>query len=311
MKSKKISLFPFNDFCTYSEKIVTGKAAKIITETTTAERPFYWACGKCHSTGLYRDDDVNIGMPAIACRICGNRYYGEALAGRYRKGIAPVKVYSTETPAPAWPEHFTRELPANIVTGPNKSWDRTKEKRDDSMGKPRRRSCANCERVLSIVAYGYCFVCYYAGKGLDGAEKTAALAAIKAKIEKGEVYKGCRYDGDRHPPSRKLAQIPPLVPAGGDRSSPSPESIAKLQTQVEALGEKLALARVPAGVPVITLDFITDRDRKIYADLLDLACRLRREPEQQILWMLQNEIERDAGLLAEAPGKAVRGWPSP
>ena len=43
----------------------------------SVERKFYWACGKCGSAGLYRDDDFQAGDCSIVCLICGERYYGD------------------------------------------------------------------------------------------------------------------------------------------------------------------------------------------------------------------------------------------
>lgn len=47
------------------------------------------------------------------------------------------------------------------------------------------KACDNCKREITIVAGGYCYVCYQAARGLFGAEKSNAFAAIKAKIESG------------------------------------------------------------------------------------------------------------------------------
>jgi len=153
------------------------------------------------------------------------------------------------------------------------------------------RACGNCGRVMTIVGDGCCFVCYHAGKGLEGEEKAAALAAIKEKILSGRLKKsggsGRRKAAPKDPAAtrRKLRQM--IVNNDG----------AAIQHFVTGA------ARVPEGVPVISLDFADERDRKIYDALIGQAARLRRTPEQRILWMLQNAMEQGTGLLAETSGR--------
>ena len=153
------------------------------------------------------------------------------------------------------------------------------------------RPCANCGRELTIVGNGCCFVCYTAGKGLIGPQRDAALAAVKEKIKSGGLRKG----GNRRKPAP--------APAAGETKTMSPVKIAEVKMHVKALGAKLAPAGVPEGTPAICLCFIEPRDRTLYAAVLNQAERLRRTPEQQILWMLQNSLEQEMGLLAEASAK--------
>ena len=177
-----------------------------IDNVSTDERPFYWACGKCGSRGLYRDDDRLVGDWSIACRTCGNRFYGEV--GGKAQGAAPVKVfYMPEAAPPLGPNHFTLERTANILTGPGLIQLRTIEEKEKAMGK--RAPCRNCKRDLTIVADDYCFVCNKAGKGLEGEEKAAALAVIKAKIESGGLRRCWNHGGSRKAaPKNPAAEMP-------------------------------------------------------------------------------------------------------
>ena len=236
-----------------------------------------YRCGKCGSGGLYLDDDYMAGLVYVACKICGNRWPGGA---KPVDGTEPID--GTE-----------RKEQTGIEEG-----------QDMSIKGP----CRNCGRVLCIIADGCCFVCRQAGKGLAGEEKAAALAAVKAKIESGTMRKG----GGRRGP-RKAAQEVAPAPAGGrikknveERATKEQKSGAIdagiLQDRKPKVEGKMrfAPARNPEGTPVICLGFAEKRDREIYNVVIAMAARLRREPEQQILWMLQNAIEHEAGILAEA-----------
>jgi len=249
------------------------------------ERSYSWACGKCGSKGLYRDEDFAVGDFAIACPMCGNRYYGDL--GSRSQGVAPVKVYCEikAAPPPAGPGHFVLERTANILKG---QWRPPAHKKEESMSKI--GTCRNCDRALSIVADGCCYLCYRAGKGLEGEEKAAALATVKAKIGSGTMRKG----GGRRGPKTAAGKAAP----GGKAPKP-PRPVPDRPTP----GFILAEARVPEGTLSISLDFIEACDRKLYDALLEQARRLRRTPKQQILWILQNAIEQETSLLAEASGR--------
>lgn len=273
-------------------EVQTLNAVQIMPEIMPEERPFYWACGKCRSRGIYRDDDFAVGDFAIACPMCGNRYYGDIGSGTQArtKGVAPVKVYHTPRPAPppTGPGHYTLERTANILTGPWRSTARSMEKTEESMAKT--GPCANCKRILSIIGEGCCFVCYKAGKGLVGEAKDIARAAIKAKIEAGGLRRSGRSGKGRGKPNKpwRPAPLPDDLPDDGLIPDPGEKSGAAGRTARRfVLGE----ASVPDGVLLIKVDFSDDRDRKIYDAVIAMARRLRREPEQQILWMLQNAIK--------------------
>ena len=89
--------------------------------------------------------------------------------------------------------------------------------------------CRNCKRELTIVADGLCFLCRTATKGKQGAEKETALAAVRARVDAGDVQKSGK-SGRRsrrplpHSPAvtelladavalRKQLGLPPVAPA--------------------------------------------------------------------------------------------------
>lgn len=86
-----------------------------------------------------------------------------------------------------------------------------------------RKPCANCKRELTVVGDGCCFVCHNAGKGLEGEEKEAALAAVKAKIESGGLRRCGHYGGPRKSPTGwGAAKIPgPVEQAAGKKKRKS------------------------------------------------------------------------------------------
>jgi len=101
--------------------------------------------------------------------------------------------------------HFAAERTANILTGPELFRFR---KGVEDMGK--RAPCRNCDRELTIVADGCCFLCYRAGKGLDGEEKEAALAAEAARIKGGKIKKAWNRGPEKIAPAFSLDPLPPV-----------------------------------------------------------------------------------------------------
>ncbi|HSW39223.1 MAG TPA: hypothetical protein VLL97_07000 [Acidobacteriota bacterium] len=92
--------------------------------------------------------------------------------------------------------------------------------------------CRNCKRELTICADGLCFLCRTASKGKEGAEKETALAAVRARVDAGDVQKSGK-SGRRsrkplpHSPAvtellaeaaalRKQYDLPPVAPAPED-----------------------------------------------------------------------------------------------
>lgn len=123
---------------------------------------------------------------------------------------------------------------ATSLTGPGGSGSRTTEKKEKLMSK--KGQCANCKRELHIIGNNCCFVCYKAGKGLAGEEKAAALAAVKEKIESGEVGKGKYKVTHRGKPNK-----PWIVDAPPDTTAPKPSA---------SFFPKSASMQIQEGAPV-------------------------------------------------------------
>jgi hypothetical protein len=141
-----------------------------------------YVCGKCGAGGLFRDDDILAGLVYIACSICGNRWPG---------GAKPMDG-ATKQDGDMMPHRVpieNKEGSKMSITG----------------------ACRNCGRLLTIIGNGCCWKCYQAGKGLEGEEKAAALASVKAKIESGVMKKG----GGRRGHRKSAAAVSVVAPAGG------------------------------------------------------------------------------------------------
>ena len=201
-----------------------------------------------------------------------------------------MKVHDTPKPAPppTGPGHYILERTANILTGPWRPSAGAIEKKEESMVS--KGTCKNCGREMTIVGGGCCFTCYHRGKGLEGEKKDAALAAVKEAIERGEIGKGKRRSG------KPVAALTP-------KEKKEKMKLRKIFGDGGMMPHRVPVKDLLEDTPSILLVFAGDRDRKIYDALIEKAERLRRTPEQQILWMLQNAIEQEAGLLAEASGE--------
>lgn len=256
-----------------------------------------YACGKCRSTALHRDDDEANGHVFIACIMCGNRWPGG---------------------------------PAPIIVGCVSTHQKPKEE-------PMIKICKNCNRTKSIVKGGLCYVCNNAGKGKTGEERTAALAEIKRKIENGEVKAWNKRSKEKPAPvvkaalengtARRRGRQPgnrnkTARPLPVDRNTPEPGKAglalgsAPMTPDVGLLSSTIDPPAPPAdppaihrpaidevtdfsasrtvipvtgGVDCIVLEFTAD-DRALRDRILELAKRYRRDPGQQALWMVQQEI---------------------
>jgi len=211
-----------------------------------------WVCGKCGSAGLYRDDDFAVGDFAIVCRICGNRWYPGA--GRLSSCIAPVMAKTeAETsikPATATVSlHFEQGRMANILTGPASMAPAKRiEKREKTVADNRKRACANCGRVRFIIGAGMCWICCQAAKGLDGDERAAALAEIKAKIESGEV--GWGKHGKGGPKRAQAVKDPAIAPPGWKAPRPPAAQTDALKPVKRDGSLTLADMLAPQQIPV-------------------------------------------------------------
>ena len=95
------------------------------------------------------------------------------------------------------------------------------EKREGNM----KGKCRNCERVLTIVSDHCCYVCYHAGKGLEGEQKDAALEAAKKRIQSGGLMKVGRR---RKSTDTDVERIVKEAPADLRRKALPPEIIERV-----------------------------------------------------------------------------------
>jgi len=118
---------------------------------------------------------------------------------------------------------------------------------------PKVEACKNCERILNIIGKGLCGTCYQAqAKETTDEGKIGALARVKVRLA------GIGRDSksmDKDDPDQHKGQ-----PAEPEKS------------------------------PTITLIF-KGPDARLYSDLCGMASRLRRTPEQQILFMIDGSVQ--------------------
>jgi len=201
-----------------------------------------YVCGKCRSKGLYRDDHFSVGDYAIVCPICGNRFYPGA--GRLAAGIAPVMTNmeaKAAKPAVVVSGHFKQERTANILTGQARlAAEKRIKKGEIEMASKKPQPCENCGRIKSIVGGGFCWSCYRAAKGRDGDNRTAALAEIKARINRGEIKQGVHG-------KKKTSSAAPKARVG-ESSSPLPPARTITADDVDY---RTATLTEPRSIPVI------------------------------------------------------------
>ena len=157
----------------------------------------------------------------------------------------------------------------------------------------RKRACVNCGRVRFIYREDLCGLCCGAAADLADDERAVALEEIKRKIESGEVGTGKRRSPFGKPVPAGRFEVGGLVPGGA-------EGMHAFAHRPLLPGEKIVAARVVEGTPEIFISFADERDRKIYDVLIVEANRLRRTPEQQILYMLQDWFDTAAAFDRDA-----------
>jgi len=181
-------------------------------------------------------------------------------------------------------------------------------RREIEMAQNKRRECRNCKRVMVIAQDGLCGGCWCRTKGLTGAAYDEALA--KAKADFGGVPEGERA------PQRKFYRGPQVKPQAADAEyakpaeivEPHPGPIEKPPEDVEATptpgwkwqgpysnhnrfwglpGDLWLIAG--EEMPAILVPF-HDEDCRVYDALIKLSLKYRRDPYQQILWLLEKEL---------------------
>jgi hypothetical protein len=147
-------------------------------------------------------------------------------------------------------------------------------------------ACNNCEREgLSLAVFGRCWLCYDAARQAKeaGASVEAALAAAKERIKSGVNLKsraGTKKGKTATRPDSTVSAKKKLRQAAADIMAEETINILK-----EAPGWL-----APNGIGVC-LEFKDDRDKGILNWIEELATEHRRNPEQQIMWILQDYID--------------------
>ena len=236
------------------------------------EHPKY-VCGKCGSTALYRDDDYIASQAYICCKICGNRWPG----GFEPRAVAPANRATPERETgdfdPVPPRIQTDiDRPSNTIDKLNQLLIKQEATMAQTTGqaqpdKKRRGAqktapCANCERKLPIQGKGLCGGCRAVTKTTPPEKLEAALAAAKLRFSDPNF-------GDK----RHHGQRSPNPPADGYLTDQSKQSNP-----------------IPDPDPNINLVF-PSHDQPLYDSILAEAKRYRRDPGQQILWIVGEALK--------------------
>ncbi len=174
----------------------------------------------------------------------------------------------------------------------------------------KRGICVNCERPDMAMFHGdLCGSCASAIVGLKEADKEAALAKAAAKFTgKPKLRRGKYKRKVESKPQIKPETCPGLRSGSGapQSGSPPPVSPKVEETKIHVIPDADPVSR-KAGIPnddadIIILRFQTEADHKLLAALAALAQQYRRTPDQQILWMVQNQKQLHEDLIKEAEG---------
>jgi len=145
--------------------------------------------------------------------------------------------------------------------------------------------CINCKRddVAKSKTGAMCYSCeaYVAGTSHNPelrAKKLAEAATIYGKLKPGEKL----------PPGRRKQAISVKQTRGVSPLASALETMRKIKTYVP---DQQAQKDLKSDSLTIVLSFCND-ERPLFDSLITLAKEQRREPEQQAMWMLQQELER-------------------
>jgi hypothetical protein len=167
-----------------------------------------------------------------------------------------------------------------------------------------KKDCRNCDRNMAIMQDGLCGGCFNRAKGLKGEDREKALAQAREDFKgKGPLSGGNRIARVKTP--REKAKIP----ISSDISTRKQDRKPKNDNYHPEKGLGIELYPAPPGEIVRLPDVQVSRDMlETFADdhtivlhfdngdedllksLKTTAKRFRREPSQQILWMLQHGL---------------------
>jgi hypothetical protein len=235
-------------------------------------------CGKCGSGTIYWDAVPGIDV-GLACLICGNREGSKF--GFKKQG-----------------DQMTQSGQGQIRTDQNRGKPNTRNhtaarQKDLPKNKSYKKiqPCVNCGRNLTHHGRGMCGGCYCVWKTTPEEKRTEALAVFAKRVN-SLVASDKRQISKRKSINNEdmlgdfIDECCILEPGTKAKSTESFDEGLKVTARIEA-------ATQAYFAPVITLNFEGD-DKAIYDSLCILAKRLRRDPEQQAMWMLQTLLDREA-----------------
>lgn len=182
--------------------------------------------------------------------------------------------------------------------------------------------CKNCGREMKITQEGLCGGCFYRIRGMTGEAKVHALAQARKDFKgRGPVGPGNRKPitkvstpisarkPDPEPPPPDLADRPAttqekeLVFTPGERrvfASDRPTTeIVSVGSALESSTSATWPPPPPVGLVLSVIVYFTDGDSAIFEGLQALARKYRRNPDQQILWLLEKELLNESLLNTE------------
>lgn len=135
-----------------------------------------------------------------------------------------------------------------------------------------------------LPAVGHCYLCYNASRYLTGADREAALQAVKERIAAGKI-RGKRPSPQPSLGARQVAEKIIEKELAVDRSPVTERKQPKVGRGVP-IGE--STRRSPSAISLV-ISFVGD-DLKLYEGLLARARRERRDPDQQLLFLLSHQL---------------------
>ena len=227
---------------------------------------YTYVCGKCKSAALYRDDDRLNNIPFLACRICGNRYPG---------GPAPVKkLPAGNTILPGTDPNRNTIMPESGVLDPATAGIRTDPPRVSNTNKP---------------------ISHKRGGSIMPRNEQGRLLKVCADCGTLKPHHGRGLCPACYTSRKKAGTLPPRLIAAPEAPGP----VAPASSPV--IPAKAGIQEMPGPVisvhsPNINLVF-PSHDQPLYDAILAEARRNRRDPDQQILWIVNEAL---CGLMKES-----------
>lgn len=154
--------------------------------------------------------------------------------------------------------------------------------------------CRNCGRKMAIMQDHMCGGCCGRSRGLTGEAKEAALA----KAREDFMGKEPKSRGNYRPRKPKVEEKPKTDPGSGAIAAGSPlggktkvEEKPKEDSLASFIKERCIIEQGPDKNDHIIVLRFDDGDSALLDNVRALARRFRREPAQQILWMIDKGFD--------------------